>query len=103
MFWRVMLEVPDSCPKIALRSETRMIGMKYRVWQAKLLFPKRIKRQSQTTLSRQILEEQQSKKWPGLSAEVTVICPELGIPDINNHDAPAAHIKKAILHQHDSS
>ena len=101
MFWRVMLEVPESCPKIALRAETRMIGMKYRVWQSKLLLLKRIKRQSQTTLSRQILEEQQANKWPGLSAEVSNICSELGIPDLNNHDAPASHIKQAILHHHD--
>ena len=42
MFWRVMLEVPESCPRIALRAETRMIGMKYRVWQCKLLLIKRI-------------------------------------------------------------
>ena len=31
LFWRVMLEVPESCPRIALRAETRMIGMKQRV------------------------------------------------------------------------
>ena len=28
-FWRVMLTVPESCPKIALRSETGMLGMKW--------------------------------------------------------------------------
>ena len=31
MYWRIMMEVPESCPKIALRAETRMLGMKYRV------------------------------------------------------------------------
>ena len=41
MFWRVMLEVPESCPRIALRAETRMIKIKYRVWQYKLLLLKR--------------------------------------------------------------
>ena len=29
-FWRLMLEVSESCPKIALRSETKMLGMKWR-------------------------------------------------------------------------
>ena len=96
-----MLEVPESCPKIALPAETRMIGMKYRVWQSKLLLLRRIKGQSVTSLSRQILEEQQTYKWPGLSAEVRDICAEIGIPDLNYHDTPAGHIKKAILHHHD--
>ena len=61
----------------------------------------RIKGQSVTSLSRQILEEQQTYKWPGLSAEVRDICAEIGIPDLNYHDTPAGHIKKAILQHHD--
>ena len=56
-FWRVMLEVPDSCPKIALRAETRMIGLKHQVWRQKLLLLKRIKGQKTGILSRQILEQ----------------------------------------------
>ena len=35
-FWRVMLTVPESCPKVALRCETGMLGMKWRVWREKL-------------------------------------------------------------------
>ena len=35
-FWRVMLTVPESCPKIALRCETGMVGMKWRIWTAKI-------------------------------------------------------------------
>ena len=46
MFWRVMLEMPESCPRIALRAETRMIGMKHRVWLQKLLLLRRIKKQN---------------------------------------------------------
>ena len=76
-----MLEVPDSCPKIALRAETRMIGMKHRVWKQKPLLLKRIKGQKPGTLSRQILEQQQAKEWPGMSVEVKEICTELDIPD----------------------
>ena len=67
MFWRIMLEVPESCPKVALRAETRMIRTKHRVWQQKLLLLKRIKQQELSTLSRRILEVQQAKQWPGLS------------------------------------
>ena len=36
-FWRVILRVPELCPRIALRAETRMISMKHRIWQEKLL------------------------------------------------------------------
>ena len=32
LFWRVMLKVPESCPRIALRAETGMMGMKHRIW-----------------------------------------------------------------------
>ena len=43
-FWRVMFKVPESCPRIALRAETRMIGMKQRIWEYKLLLLNRIKK-----------------------------------------------------------
>ena len=89
------MEVPESYPRIALRAETRMITMKYRVWQQKLLLLRRIQRQSQETLSRQILEAHQANQWPGLSAEVKDICLELGIPDINTNNMSERDIKKA--------
>ena len=56
-FWRVMLTVPESCPKIALRCETGMMGMKWRIWTEKLSLLMRIKQQDPKTLSRQVLEE----------------------------------------------
>ena len=43
-FWRVMLTVPESCPKVALRSETKMIGMKWRIWMEKIMLIMRIKK-----------------------------------------------------------
>ena len=48
-FWRVMLRVPESCPRVALRAETRMISMKHRIWQEKVLLLRRIKRQNADT------------------------------------------------------
>ena len=101
MFWRIMLEVPESCPRIALRAETRMISMKYRIWQQKLLLLKRIRGQSPTTLSRKVLEEQKENDWPGLSREVRDICEELGIPDLNVNEMTANHIETAIIDHHD--
>ena len=96
MFWRVIMELPESYPRIALRAETRIITMKYRVWQQKLLLLRRIQRQSQETLSRQILEAQQAN----LSAEVKDICLELGIPYINENNMSERDIQKAVLEHH---
>ena len=101
MFWRIMLEVPESCPKVALRAETRMISMKYRVWQQKLLLLQRLKNQDNRALSSKILKVQQAKEWPGLSVEAREICSELGLPDINQYQMSGADIKLAILDHHD--
>ena len=56
-FWRVMLKVPESCPKVALRCETRMLGMKWRIWQEKILLLLRIKNHDMDSLCRQVYEE----------------------------------------------
>ena len=61
------MSMPESCPKIALRCETGMIGMKWRIWEAKLMLLKRIQMQNMDTLSRQVYEE--SKKGVGQAWE----------------------------------
>ena len=100
LFWRVMFKVPESCPRIALRAETRMISMKHRIWEAKLLLIRRIKRQSQGSLSWKIWKEQVINKWPGLSAEVMDICKQLDIPNINENSVEGDDIKKAVFRHH---
>ena len=75
-----MLRLPESCPRIAMREETGMMGMKHRIWLEKTMLLKRIKGQKTDPLSKKILEEQKSNKWPGLSRE------ELKIQDINDCD-----------------
>ena len=76
-FWRVMSMVPESCPKVALRCETKMIGMKWRIWQEKILLLLRIKKHNEEALCRQVYEEGRSRGWPGLGQEVSAICKEL--------------------------
>ena len=41
-YWRVVLKVPESCPKLALRCETKMVDMKWRIWEEKCLLLLRI-------------------------------------------------------------
>ena len=99
-FWRVMLTVPESCPKLALRCETAMIGMKWRIWQEKLLLLLRIKSQNMNSLCRQVYEEGKVNGWPGLGEEVTEICKEIGIPDLNEVNVSKVTIKNAIFEHH---
>ena len=99
-FWRVMFKVPESCPRIALRAETGIMGMKHRVWLSKLLLLKRIKSQTLDTLSRKILEEQWTNQWPGLSREVAEICEKLDIPNINENSITVGNLKLAVFDHH---
>ena len=99
-FWRVMLQVPESCPKIALRCEPRMIGMKWRVWQEKILLVMRIKQQEEDSLSKQVYKEGKEKGWPGLGSEVKEICEKLNLPDVNENYIPKSAVKNAIFNHH---
>ena len=45
-------KVPESCPKVALKSETKMLGMKWRIWEAKILLLMRIRNHETNTLCR---------------------------------------------------
>ena len=96
-FWRVMLTVPESCPKVALRSETKMIGMKWRIWMEKIVLIMRIKKQDEGTLCRDIYEEGRIQGWPGLGQEVEEICKLIGIPDINKEMVTKMEVKNAIF------
>ena len=99
-FWRVMLGVPESCPKIALQCETKMIGMKWRIWQEKILLLLRIKSHDADVLCRKVYDEGVKNGWPGLWKEVTQICEEIGIPDVNYVKVSKHDIKKAIFENH---
>ena len=96
-FWRIILKVPESCPKVALRSETKMLGMKWRVWQEKVLLLIRIRNHDDETLCKQIYEEGKAKGWPGLGKEVSEICKAINIPDVNNEGVPKAAVKEMIF------
>ena len=95
-----MLTVPESCPKIALRCETAMMGMKWRIWAEKILLLIRIKSQDKDTLSRQVYDECKARGCPGLGEEVTNICSELGISDVNDVFVSKEDIKDAIWNHH---
>jgi hypothetical protein len=97
-FWRVVLDVPQSCPKVALQCETNMVGMKWRIFERKCLLLLQIQKLEEGVLARMVVEESDAKGWPGLAKEAREICEEINIPDINKYktDVTKEMIKKAI-------
>ena len=74
---RLVLQVPFSTPKTALRSETGLLSMKHRIEKEKIMLSHNIK--NERTLACQIYDQQLENKWPGLAAEAENICVRLGI------------------------
>ena len=86
LFWRSILNVPKSCPKIALICETKMLDMKHRIWKEKISLFMRIKNLPNESLAKMIHEESMKNNWPGLGRDISQICNILKINNINyNH------------------
>ena len=96
-FWRLILEVPESCPKVSLRSEPNMIGAKWRIWEAKCLLLKQIQLLEDTALAKRICQEAEARGWPGLYQEVREICKQVGLKDITKYNISKSQIKEAIF------
>ena len=60
----------------------------------------RIQGKDCSSLSRQVYEESRERGWPGLGEEVTDICREIGIPDVNIECVTKKTIKNAIWKHH---
>ena len=82
-FLRLILRVGPGTPKVALLAQTGMMKMKHRIWIEKVMMIVHIRGLNESALARQIWKEQREQNWPGLSKEVSQICEELGIPDVN--------------------
>ena len=60
----------------------------------------RLNSKEEGTLCRRIYDEGKSKGWPGLGEEVSIICADVGIANINNVTVPTKVIKQAICNHH---
>ena len=96
LFMRMILRVPQGTPKVALQSETGLLSMKMRIWKRKCMLIHHIKNMDNGTLAKQVYSEQREKGWPGLAHEVTVICEELGIEDVNHSKLGKYAMKKML-------
>lgn len=71
LFGRVLLQVPQSSPRLATRAALGLLGMKWRVWQEKIPLVLAIWGQEENCLAREVLNEQVRMGWPGLGREVS--------------------------------
>ena len=87
------------CTKVILRAEVAMLGMKQRLWMEKVKFVQRLKRM-ENSLAKEVYEEQRNNDWPGLAKEVTEICREVGIEDVNEKEEPREKVEEGIFYHH---
>ena len=99
-YWRVILKVPESCPKLALLCETKMLDMKWRIWDAKCNRLVKTQCLDDEALAKQIYFEAETNNWPGLGREVRQICKQIHIQDLNKYNVRKSEIKDAILRSH---
>ena len=84
-YWKTLLEVPYSTPKVALQCETGCMEMSLRIKKEKCLLLNRIKCLSEDFLVKEVCNTAMENGWPGLHSEVKVICEELMINDLNTN------------------
>ena len=78
----MLFAVSQSCPKPVLCWDTATILMQVRIQRSKLALLHHIKNLDESSLAKQIFNEQKSEGWPGLVAEGDEIARDWNIPDI---------------------
>ena len=66
----------------------------------KIMLVRRLQEKERTSLARCVYEEQLRQGWPGLAREVTRICDEVKIDDVNFNKVKKEDIKEAIFMNH---
>ena len=99
-YWKIILKVPDSCPKLAIRCEGNIRSTKWRIWEEKCLLLLRIQNLEDGSLAKNIYLEAETNNWPGLGREVKDICQQLKIQDLNKYRLTKQEIQQAIEKSH---
>ena len=69
-FWRKILSVPNSTPKIAIQAEMNAMGFKWRIWLEKCLLLRRIRMKEETALAKMVYVQSIKNSWPGLGKDI---------------------------------
>jgi hypothetical protein len=99
-YWKIILKVPDSCPKLAIRCEGKIRSTKWRIWEEKCLLLLRIQNLEDGSLAKNIYLEAEANNWPGLGREVKDICQQPKIQDLNKYRLTKQEIQQAIEKSH---
>ena len=97
-FGKVLLSLPVSAQDASLRAALGLLGMKWRVWEAKINLIQAIRRQEDGGLPKENLNEQINMSWLGL--EVSIMCKEIHLPDASTKEVDKEVIRKAIKYDH---
>ena len=73
------MKVLESCPKLALLCETKMLDMKWRIWDAKCSLLVKTQCLDDKALAKQIYLEAETNNWAGLGREVSQTCQQIHI------------------------
>jgi hypothetical protein len=83
-----------------LLCEPNQTDAKWRSWEAKGLLVLQRTGLEDGSLAKLVYQEAEYRGWPGLGKEVTQICQNIGIPDINIHVTRKSDIQKALKISH---
>ena len=97
-YLKMIYACPSSTPVPALRAMAGMPDMAYRIWIEKVSLVSAIlfTNEDQESYAREILEEEISQGWVGLSSEVKEICRETGLPDATKEYVSRKEVLDAI-------
>ena len=82
-FVRLALRIGQGSPVAGLLWDTSLLDMSIRIWREKIMMVIHLRSLDETSLARQVYEEQKLKDWPGLARETRNICLSLNIEDCN--------------------
>ena len=86
LFLRVLLEVPRSTPKPLLYWDTGTMTMANRIKVMKLNLMVHLKKLDQSSLAKQVLDEQIRHDWPGLAKEAKEICQKWKMENVTREE-----------------
>ena len=100
LFCRLVYSCPGSTPLPSLLSEAGLLSMDHRVMTEKVSLVTKIihcTSDQEEHYARDILKEQLTNSWDGITKEVKQICEKVGLPDACTQFVPMEEIKKAML------
>ena len=103
LYCRLVYSCPDSTPLCSLRAEAGLLGSKHRIWTEKVVLVSKIIHQNDEeddNYAKEVLMEQYTNGWGGLTEEVVEICRTVGLGNACEVFLTRAEVKEAMLYHH---